>query len=95
LAISAMPKGKKIKVLTHQPRYIETVVVPEFGEGTSSAAEAEQAAPAVRSAEGSTVVPKVPIVGSAEAKDGVAKEPELEKQYCCQIAHQKRQNYRR
>jgi hypothetical protein len=90
-----MPKGKKIKVLTHQPRYIETVVVPEFGEGTSSAAEAEQAAPAVRSAEGSTVVPKVPIVGSAEAKDGVAKEPELEKQYCCQIAHQKRQNYRR
>ena len=25
------------------------------------------------------MVPKVPIVGSAEAKDGVAKEPELEK----------------
>jgi hypothetical protein len=37
-------KGKKIKVLTHRPRYIETAVVPEFGEGTSSAAEAEQAA---------------------------------------------------
>jgi hypothetical protein len=54
--------------------------VPEFGEGTSSAAEAEQAAPAIRSAEESTVVPKVPIVGSAEAKDGAAKEPELEKQ---------------
>jgi hypothetical protein len=46
------------------------VVVSEFGEWTSSAAEAEQDAPAVRSAEGSTVVPKVPIVGSAEAKDG-------------------------
>jgi hypothetical protein len=78
-AISAVPKGKKIKVLMHRPRYIETAVVPEFGEGTSSAAEAKQAAPTVWSAEGSTVVPKVPIVGSAEAKDGVAKEPELEK----------------
>jgi hypothetical protein len=75
-----MPKGKKIKVLTQQPQYIETAVVPEFGEGTSSAVEAEQATPAVRSAEGSTVVPKMHIVRSAEAKDGVAKEPELEKQ---------------
>jgi hypothetical protein len=64
-----VPKGKKIKVLTHQPRYIETAVVPEFGEGTSSAAKVKQAAPATRSAEGSIVVPKVPIVGSAEAKD--------------------------
>jgi hypothetical protein len=41
-----VPKGKKIKVLTHRPRYIETTVVPEFGEGTSSSAEAKQAAPA-------------------------------------------------
>jgi hypothetical protein len=53
--------------------------VPEFGEGTSSAAEAKQAAPTARSAEGSIVVPKVPIVGSAEAKDDAAREPELEK----------------
>jgi hypothetical protein len=74
-----VPKDKKIKVLTHRPRYIEMVVVPEFGEGTSSAAEAEQAAPTVRSAEGSTIVSKVPIVGSAKTKDGAAKEPELEK----------------
>jgi chemotaxis protein histidine kinase CheA len=87
--ISVVPKGKKIKVLTHRPRYIETAVVPEFGEGTPSAAEgstvapefgeAEQVAPAVWSVEGSIVAPKVPIVGLAEAKDGVAKEPELEK----------------
>jgi hypothetical protein len=76
-AISVVSKGKKIKVLTHRPRYIETAVVPEFGEGTSSAVEAEQAAPAARSAEGSTVVPKVPIVGSSKAKDGMAKELEL------------------
>jgi hypothetical protein len=68
-----------MKVLTHRPRYIETTVVPEFGEGTSSAVEANQDAPAEAEAEGSTVVPKVLIVGSAEAKDDVAKEPELEK----------------
>jgi hypothetical protein len=53
--------------------------VLEFGEGTSSAAEAKQAAPVARSAEGSIVVPKVPIVGSAEAKDDAARELELEK----------------
>jgi hypothetical protein len=53
--------------------------VPEFGEGTSSTAEAKQAAPATQSAEGSIVVLKVPIVGPAEAKDDAAREPELEK----------------
>jgi NAD(P)-dependent dehydrogenase (short-subunit alcohol dehydrogenase family) len=79
LAISAVPKGKKIKVLTHQPRYIETAIVPKFGEETSSAAEAEQAAPAARSAEESTIVPKVPIVEPVEVGDGVAKKREFEK----------------
>jgi hypothetical protein len=78
-ATTAVPKGKKIKVLTHQPRYIETAVVPEFGEGTSSTTEAKQAAPAVRSVEGSIVVLKVPTVGSAKAKDDTTREPELEK----------------
>jgi hypothetical protein len=73
---TAVPKGKKIRVLTHQPRYIETVVVPEFCEGTSSAAETKRATPVARSAEGSIVVPKVPIVGSVEAKDDAAREPE-------------------
>jgi hypothetical protein len=65
-----------MKVLTHRPCYIETVVVPEFGKGTSSTVEANQAAPAEAEAEGSTAEPKVPIVRSAEAKDDVAKEPE-------------------
>jgi hypothetical protein len=78
-ATTAVPKGKKMKVLTHRPRYIETAVVPEFGEGTSSIAEAEQAAPTARSAEGSTVVPKVPTVGPTEAKDDSAEEPKVEK----------------
>jgi hypothetical protein len=36
--ISAMPKGKKIKVLMHRPRYIETARVPKLAEGTSSTA---------------------------------------------------------
>jgi hypothetical protein len=79
LATRAMPMGKKIKVLTHQPRYIETTVVPEFGEGTSSTAGAEQAALAAQSAEGLIVMPKVPKVGPAEAKDDAAREPKLEK----------------
>jgi hypothetical protein len=61
-----VPKGKKIKVLNHRPRYIETAIVPKFGEGTSSTVEAEQAAPAVRSAEESAAVPKVYATGSAE-----------------------------
>jgi hypothetical protein len=78
-AISAVPKGKKIKVLTHRPRYIETTIVPKFGEETSSVVEAEQAAPTARSAEESTIVPKVPIVEPVEAEDGVAKKPEFEK----------------
>jgi hypothetical protein len=78
-ATIALPKGKKIKVLTHRPRYIEPTVVPKFGEGTSSTAEAKQAAPTVQSAEESAVVPKVPTVGPAEAKDDAAEEPKLEK----------------
>jgi hypothetical protein len=32
-------KGKKLKVLTHRPRYIESAVIPEFGEGAYSAVE--------------------------------------------------------
>ena len=33
------PKRKKLKVLTHRPRYIEPNIVPEFGGETSSAIE--------------------------------------------------------
>jgi hypothetical protein len=69
-AISVVPKGKKIKVLTHRPRYIETTIVPKFGEETS---------PAARSAEESTIEPKVPIVEPVEAEDGADKKPEFEK----------------
>jgi hypothetical protein len=44
-ATTVVPKGKKVKVLTHRPWCIEPTVVPKFGEGASSTAEARQAAP--------------------------------------------------
>jgi hypothetical protein len=75
-SIFVVPKGKKIKVLTHKPRYIETATVPKFGEEISYAAEAEPAAPA---AEELTVVPKVPIVKPVEAENETTRKPELEK----------------
>ena len=46
-ATTVMSKGKKVKVLTHRPWYIEPTVVPKFGAGASSTAEARQAAPIV------------------------------------------------
>jgi hypothetical protein len=76
-------KGKKIKVLTHRPRYIETATVPKFGKGTSSTAEAEQPAPATprgeldkllkESAVGPVETPK----HGAKAKGKAATWPEL------------------
>jgi hypothetical protein len=49
-AASATPdepasKGKKLKVLTYRPRYIESVVVPEFGGEAFSAAEPREPIP--------------------------------------------------
>jgi hypothetical protein len=61
-----VPKGKKIKVLTHRPRYIETATVPKFYEGASSTVKAEQAAPTARSTKESTAVIKVSATESAE-----------------------------
>jgi hypothetical protein len=67
-----VPKGKKIKVLTHRPRYIEMAIVPKLSEGTSSTAEAEQVElPKVAAAE----PVKTPKHG-AEAKEEATKEPE-------------------
>jgi hypothetical protein len=82
-AISIVPKGKKIKVLTHQPRYIETATVPKFGEETISTADLGQ--PALASPrEELAELPKAPATGSVEtlkyggeAKGKAAKEPEL------------------
>jgi hypothetical protein len=86
-AISVVPKGKKIKVLTHRPRYIETATVPKLGEGTSLTVEADQPAPTILG-EKLTKLPKVPVAGpaetpkhDAETKEKATKElePELPK----------------
>jgi hypothetical protein len=72
------PKSKKVKVLTHRPRYIEPAVVPELGAGSTSAAEATQTIPITQSAEEPSVMPKTPTVGPTKAKDDKAEEPHIE-----------------
>jgi hypothetical protein len=72
-----VPKRKKVKVLTHRPRYIEPAVVPEFGAGSSSSAEATQTALIAQSIEKATVVPNVPIAEPIEAKVDKAEEPKV------------------
>jgi hypothetical protein len=71
-------KGKKLKVLTHWPRYIEPVVVPEFGAGTSSASERKETASTTQSTEESAVMPKVPTAKEVEMKVDKVDEPEME-----------------
>jgi hypothetical protein len=61
------PKRKKVKVLTHRPRYIEPAVVPEFGGDTSSATEAKEPAP-MQKIEEPTAIPKAPSAKLAEPK---------------------------
>jgi hypothetical protein len=75
---TVVPKGKKVKVLTHRPCYIESAVVPAFGEEASSVAEARQGTPIMHGVEEPTVVPKMPTVGPIEAKDDKAEEPKVE-----------------
>jgi hypothetical protein len=51
------PKRKKVKVLTHRPRFIEPAIVPEFGSETSLATKAKE--PAVtQKTEESAAMPK-------------------------------------
>jgi hypothetical protein len=54
-AIPAMLKGKKIKVLTHWPRYIQMAKVPKLTEGPSFAVEPEYPAPAEAKGESAEV----------------------------------------
>jgi hypothetical protein len=49
--VEPVPKGKKVKVLTHRPRYIELAMVPEFDVGSSSAAQTIQTASTAHGAE--------------------------------------------
>jgi hypothetical protein len=60
--------GKKMKVLTHRPLYIEPVVVPEFGGEASSAAETRETIPPVQRTEEPATMPKAPLVELVETK---------------------------
>jgi hypothetical protein len=68
--VEPVPKaaGKKMKVLTHRPRYIESTVVPEFSGEASSAVETRVTAPIAQSTEESVVMPKLPSVKLVETK---------------------------
>jgi hypothetical protein len=61
------PKRKKVKVLTHRPRYIELAVVPEFGGEASSATEAKEPAP-TQKIEEPAAMPKTSSAKLAEPK---------------------------
>jgi hypothetical protein len=76
-ATVAESKGKKIKVVTHRPCYIEPVIVPEFGTGSTSAAEATQTASITQSIEEPTVMPKMHAVEPVENKVEESKVEEI------------------
>jgi hypothetical protein len=74
------PKSKKLKVLTHRPRYIELAVVPEFGGKSSSAADPKEPIPPTQKAEEPATMPKAPSAEQVEAKTDKdkAEEPKTE-----------------
>jgi hypothetical protein len=71
------PKRKKLKVLTHRPRYIEPAVVPEFGGETSSVTEAKEPAPLTQRIEEPVTMPKVPSTELVESQANKCKTEEL------------------
>jgi hypothetical protein len=87
-AISTTLKGKKVKVVTHRPRYIEMAKVPKLPEGPSSAVEPEY--PTLAEVKGELVeVPKLMVIAEhektemtevpkrpAETKEKTTKKPE-------------------
>jgi hypothetical protein len=84
-AASATPdepasKSKKLKVLTHRPRYIEPVMVPEFGGETSSAAKPKEPISPTQKAKDPAIMPKVPSAELAELKTdkGKVEEPKIQ-----------------
>jgi hypothetical protein len=61
-------KRKKLKVLTHRPRYIESAIVPEFGGETTSVTEVKEPAPPTQKIEESAAMLKAPSAKLAEPK---------------------------
>jgi hypothetical protein len=72
------PKRKKVKVLTHRPRYIEPAEVPEFGGETSSATKTEESALTQRNEEPATM-PKASPAKSGEPEAINIEEAEVER----------------
>jgi hypothetical protein len=82
-AASATPsepalKRKKLKVLTHRPRYIELAIVPEFGGETSSATEAKEPAPPTQKIEEPAAIPKASSAKLPEPKADNIEETRVE-----------------
>jgi hypothetical protein len=75
-AITAEPKRKKMKVMTHQPRYIELAAIPEFGEGASSATKTKETVPPAQRIEDPATVLKLPSAELVETKTGKGKAEE-------------------
>jgi hypothetical protein len=84
-----VPKAttKKMKVLTHRPRYIQLAVVPEFGGEASSAAEPREPVPPTQKTEEPVIMPKVPSVELAELKadKDKAEKPNIEETKALEI----------
>jgi hypothetical protein len=78
------PKRKKVKVLTHRPRYIETATMPEFGGETSSATEAKETA-LMQKTEEPAATPKAPLAKLGEPKVDNIKEAEVERKKISEV----------
>jgi hypothetical protein len=74
-AVTAESKSKKMKVLTHRPRYIEPAVIPEFGEVASSATETKETVPSVQRTEEPAVMPKLPLAEESNIEEIKMPEP--------------------
>jgi hypothetical protein len=91
VAASAEPvpkaTSKKMKVLTHRPRYIEPVVVPEFSREASSAVEPREPVPPTQKIEEPVIMPKVPSAELAELKTDKdkAEKPNIEETKALEI----------
>jgi hypothetical protein len=79
--------SKKMKVLTHRPRYIEPAVVPEFGGEASSAVEPREPVPPTQKTEELVIMPKVPSAELAELKTDKdkAEKPNIEETTAMEI----------
>jgi hypothetical protein len=60
--------GKKMKVLTHRPCYIEPTMIPEFGGEASLAPESRETVPPMQRTEEPAIMLKVPSVELVETK---------------------------